>query len=313
MTIFADIRSAIIEKALSIGFDEAGFASYEKLTEEIGHYKGWLENGNNADMAWMEKSLDKREDPSLILPGIRTVIVLACSYYTGIQHTRPENKIARYAWGTDYHEVLPKKLRQLEEEIKILIPGSESKSYVDTGPLLERQWAERAGLGWQGKNSLILNRKLGSYFFLSVILTTADISSDERDKDRCGKCTKCLDACPTGAITAPKVVDANKCISYWTIESKEEKFPPHISQKLNGWAFGCDICQEVCPWNGRRLKPKLDDWLQPRNGETNFHAETISNYTPEEFSARFSKSPVKRPKLAGIKRNISEVEESKRK
>jgi epoxyqueuosine reductase len=301
------LREILTEKAQSLGFQEIGFTPYSLLSQEIEKYKEWLASGNNSDMAWMERNLDKREDIRLILPEAKTVIVLAYTYKTPFEPNEEPNsgKIARYAWGTDYHEFIPPKLREIQGLLKSHQPESESKSYVDTGAVLERQWALKAGLGWQGKNSLILNRKLGSYFFLSVIFTTIDFESKPNEiKDYCGKCTKCIDACPTGAISSPKIVDARKCISYWTIEAKADKeIPENIKSNLKGWVYGCDICQEVCPWNNHRVKPSLDELLFPRNNETNINLENIKNMTQEEFSLRFTKSPIKRPKLSGLKRN----------
>ncbi len=298
-------KEILTEKAQSLGFQDLGIAPYILLSEEIKNYNNWLDNNNNADMNWMERNIDKREDISLILPEVKSVIVLMYKYKTHFEHNTNFGKIARYAWGTDYHEIIPPKLREIERLLFEHQPNSKSKSYVDTGAVLEKDWAIKAGIGWQGKNSLVLNKKEGSYFFISVIFTTIDFQSQPIViKDYCGKCTKCIDACPTGAITSPKIVDSKKCISYWTIEAKAEKtIPEEIKLNLNGWVYGCDICQEVCPWNNHRVKPSLDILLFPRNDETNLKLEEIKQMSQEEFSLRFSKSPIKRPKLAGLKRN----------
>lgn len=304
------------EKANIIGicekenFSQIKFAKYELLSNEIENYKEWLSLGYNADMEWMKKNLDKREDVSLIQENAKSVIVLAYNYNQSTTHESNENKISRYAWGDDYHNYIPKKLKKISNELKSLYPNEEFKYYVDTGAILEKQWGIKAGLGWQGKNSLLLNKKLGSYFFISVIITTLEVEHDDLVKDYCGKCSKCIDACPTNAIISDKVVDSTKCISYWTIESKSDSFPTDISENLEGWAFGCDICQEVCPWNNHRVPIQIEDFVNPRYGETVLDKETVFNYTEDEFKERYIKSPLKRPKHYGIKRNILELEKN---
>lgn len=301
-------KNNIIEICESENFIRTHFAKFELLSSEINNYKQWLSNGYNADMEWMKNNLDKREDIRLIQKDAKSVIVLAYNYNQVTKHNSNKNKISRYAWGDDYHNYIPKKLKRISTQLKEIYPNEEFKSYVDTGAILEKQWGVLSGLGWQGKNSLLLNRKLGSYFFISVIITTLEIDGDKLVNDYCGKCTKCIDACPTNAIIADKIVDSTKCISYWTIESKTEKFPNEISENLEGWAFGCDICQEVCPWNNHRTPVQFDDFVKPRFGETEFDKKIIFNYTEEEFKERYIKSPIKRPKHNGIKRNITEIE-----
>lgn len=308
-----ELKQLIIDKSIDLGFDDCKFTSYTLLDNEIEGYKNWLANGNNATMKWMENNIDKRQDPSLILESIKSVITLAYSYNIGINHPKDTHetnsgKIARYALGTDYHEIIPSKLRELERYIKSINFEAESKSYIDTGPVMERSWANRSGIGWIGKNSLIMNKELGSYFFIAIIFTNLEFIPDSPISDRCGKCTKCITNCPTGAITEQRSVDANKCISFWTIEAKaENEIPEKISKNLKNWVFGCDICQEVCPWNNHRTKIKIDDFLQARNNETTLDLEKIINMNQDEFSKRFSKSPLKRPKLAGMIRNAKAI------
>lgn len=301
-------KEYIIKLCENKNFTRINIAKYELLSSEIEKYNEWLANGYNADMDWMKNYIDKREDVRLIQDKTKSVLVLAYNYNQSTKHSSDSNKISRYAWGDDYHNYIPKKLKTICKELKETYPNEEFKYYVDTGAILEKQWGVKSGLGWQGKNSLLLNRKLGSYFFISIILSTLEIEDDEIVKDYCGKCTKCIDACPTDAIIADKVVDSTKCISYWTIESKSEDLPKEIAENLNGWAFGCDICQEVCPWNNQRVPIQIEDFVNPRYGETVFNKETIFNFTEEEFRERYKKSPIKRPKHHGIKRNIKELE-----
>lgn len=300
------LKAHIRTKAHELGFDDVGFAKAEQLTEEIKNYKTWLDNNYNAEMQWMARNIEKRENVLNILPEAKSVIVFAHSYFTGISHKEDNNKISRYAWGDDYHDIILKKLEIIEEFLKELSPAIKTKSYTDTGPILEKQWAVKSGIGWQGKNSLILNRNLGSYFFIGIIITSIEFDSDKTVKDYCSSCSKCIDACPTGAIIQDKVVDSNKCISYWTIEAKPNReIPQNIKENINGWAFGCDICQEVCPWNKHKPKITSETGFQPRHNETNFVPEEVFNMTEEEFRVRFAKSPIKRTKLNGIKRNLS--------
>lgn len=304
------MKQKIIDKAKELGFSECGFASYRLMDSELEHYKSWLSSGYNADMDWMERNLEARLDVRKLLPSAKTVIVLAHSYNTQINPIANENKakIARYAWGKDYHNVLKKKLKQLELYLKVLDSLAESRSFTDSAPIFERDWAISAGLGWRAKNSLVINRKLGSYFFISTIITNLELEADNPfGKDYCGTCTKCIDACPTGAIEQGSVVNANKCISFWTIESKSETIPENIAQNMNSWAFGCDICQEVCPWNNSRVQPTLENMFYPRNGENYIDINKVNSMTEEEFNLRYEVSPVKRTKLTGLKRNLKAI------
>ncbi len=310
ININIELKQIIREQAKLLGFNKVSFAKYGLLENEIDHYKDWISKSYNADMEWMNKNFDKREDVRLILDEAKSVIVLAHSYFTNQPYTSSGNKISRYAWGDDYHNVIINKIKLLEENIKDNYPDFSTKSYVDTGAILDKQWAIRSGLGWQGKNSLILNKDFGSYFFIGIIINNIEFENDEIEIDRCGTCKKCIDECPTGAIISNKIVDSNKCISYWTIEAKPHKeLPEEIRQSLNGWAYGCDICQEVCPWN--KNKPKITDELSfyPRNSETNFNYNQINEFSEDEFRLRFKNSPIKRTKLAGIKRNLNIIED----
>lgn len=298
------ITDAIKQAALDIGFDAVAIARAEPLDKEIGHYRQWLESGYHGTMSYMERNLEARHDLRNIVEGARSVIVVAKNYFTPCAHDPASTgKIARYAWGDDYHVVLPPMLDALCSAVGDHAPGSISRRYTDTGPVLEKQWAVRSGLGWQGKNGNILRRDIGSWFFIGVVITTADLQPDTPMDDFCGTCTACLDACPTKAIVQPAVVDATKCISYWTIETKADvDIPLPIAENLDGWLFGCDVCQDVCPWN-RFETPTTEERFQPRRGELSLDPASVLTLQPDSFVERFRHSPLKRPKLGGLQRN----------
>lgn len=297
------LTQMVKQKARELGFFDASVAACGVLGPELARYEQWLARGFHAGLAWMERNGDKRGDPSLILPGCRSVVMVGMNYARPERHGAEQGKISRYAWGTDYHEVIPPRLRQLAELIAQHVPGAESKVYADTGPILEKQWAVRSGLGWQGKHSNVISRRHGSWFFLGTLLTTAELVPDTAVPDMCGTCTACIDACPTGAIAEPYTVDTGRCIAYWTIEVKPDReIPDEIAENLDGWLFGCDVCQEVCPWN-RFSHPDAEDVYAPRGGITTLSASEVESMPQEEFSERYRKSPVKRTKLAGLRRN----------
>ncbi|MCS7176498.1 MAG: tRNA epoxyqueuosine(34) reductase QueG [Candidatus Kapabacteria bacterium] len=299
----------IKEAARRLGFCEVGVARAEPLEEEFGRYLAWLERGYHATMAYLERNVERRQDVRQILLSAQSVVVVAYNYYVPARHKEWEHtpnrfgKISRYAWGEDYHDVLLPKLRALAAEIERVFPGAESRVYVDTGPVLEKAWAVRAGIGWQGKNTMVISRRYGSWIFLGVVITSAELEPDEPMRDYCGTCTACLQACPTGALVQPYILDASRCLSYWTIETKREPdIPPEIAERMEGWIFGCDICQEVCPWN-RFQKPTDDPAFLPRYGQTCLELDAVLSMSPEEFQQRFRRSPLKRPQYAGIQRN----------
>ncbi|MFA7625868.1 MAG: tRNA epoxyqueuosine(34) reductase QueG [Candidatus Kapaibacterium sp.] len=308
----AQIKSKLIQKALDLGFLDLKSSAYQILEDESKYYDKWLSCGYNADMQWMERNIDKRRDISLVLPEIMSIFTLSYNYFTGNIHKKnlgnDEGKTSRYAWGSDYHDIVLDKLNQLIEFAKSMLPESNWKAYVDTGPILEKQWALKSGLGWQGKNSLILSKNHGSYFFIGVLLTDHAFPADIQVKDYCGSCTKCIKACPTQAIVADKVIDSNKCISYWTIEAKADKsIPVDIAENAENWIYGCDICQEVCPWN--KILPKMseENLFKSRLDNGILNKAEIDSMSQEEFSNKFRKSPVKRLKLAGLKRNSRDI------
>ncbi|GBD05137.1 Epoxyqueuosine reductase [bacterium HR20] len=306
----AELSTAALTKELKdychrLGFDAVGIARAEALDDQREHLNTWLTRGYHATMHYMERTSQKRLDPRQILPSARSIVVVAMSYDTPYRHTDQPNrgKISRYGWGDDYHDVLLPKLRAAAAWLANRVPNAESKVYVDTGPVMEKQWARRAGIGWQGKNTNVISRTMGSFFFLGVLLTSVELEADAPIPDYCGTCTACLDACPTGALVEPYVLDASRCISYWTIETKPDvEFPESIRRNLDGWLFGCDVCQDVCPWN-RFRKETRETAFFPRNDETSLALEQILAMTPEEFRQRFRGSPLKRPKLAGLQRN----------
>lgn len=300
--ITRNVRRYLLE---DLGFDLVGFAPVERLEEEGARLEEWLASGYHGSMGWLERNVEKRRDVREILPSARSVIVVAKNYYTPHEHsTSPDHaKVSRYAWGRDYHNILPKKLKKLHAEIRTLVPDAESRWYVDTGPVLEKQWAVRAGLGWMGKHTNIITRGLGSWVFLGVLISSVEFDYDDPIPDFCGDCTRCLDACPTDAFPEPYLLDATRCISYITIEQKpKEDLSPELGEKLENWAFGCDICQDVCPWN-RFSKPTDQTDFEPRPGLLELTVDELRAMSDEEFERRFQGSPVRRATAEGIRRN----------
>ncbi len=310
----AELTHIVKQTALDVGFSLVGVADARPFGAEADRYDEWVQLGYHAALGYMARNGDKRRDPELILPGVKSVVVVAQNYYTPYEHDEREDagKISRYAWGDDYHEVIPPRLERLSAALRSHVPDVANRYYTDTGPVLEKQWAVRAGIGWQGRNGNIISRSVGSWFFLGVMFTTAELVADAPMADFCGTCTACMDACPTGAIVAPAVVDAGKCLSYWTIETKPDTdIPLPIAENMQGWVFGCDICQDVCPWN-RFRKPTAEERFLPRGEETSLSFRAIEEFVQEDFSARFRKSPVKRTKMAGLKRNAEALLKARR-
>jgi epoxyqueuosine reductase len=292
----------VIEKVKQIGFDLVGFAKAEELTEETSNLEKWLEANYHGDMEYMQRNFEKRKDVSKILPEAKSVISLGMNYYTDEQYTnqKEKGKISRYAWGKDYHLIIWEKLEQLENELKKIDPLFESKSYVDTGPVMDKVWALRAGLGWQGKHTNVINKEIGSWFFIANLITNYEFEYSSVILDHCGSCTACIEACPTNAIVDEYILDSTKCISYLTIENKKE-IPNEFKNEFYNWIFGCDICQDVCPWNIKFSEVTKNLEFLPKYKEIKL--TEVINMNEEEFSERFSESPVKRTKLKGLKRN----------
>ncbi len=252
----------------------------------------------------MENHFDLRVDPARLVPGAKSVITLLLNYYPAQNQQLASPKIAKYAYGKDYHEVIRSKLNELMKLIKINIGDINGRGFVDSAPVLERSWAQRSGLGWIGKNGNLINKQNGSFFFIATLITDLELLYDDpMAKDYCGTCTKCTDSCPTGAILPNKVIDGSKCISYFTIELKDQLIPDNMKGKFNNWMFGCDVCQDVCPWN-RFSQPSKEQSFSPVNEILNFSLKDWDELTEESFKEIFRDSPLKRSKYAGIKRNL---------
>ena len=289
--------------AHKLGFSYCGVSRAEFLSEEAPRLEAWLKKGWQGKMTYLENYFDKRLDPSLLVPGARSVISLMYNYYPEKDLAgQKDYKIAKYAYGEDYHFVIKDKLRLFVEEIRHSIGDVNGRAFVDSAPVMERAWAKKAGLGWIGKNSLLLNRQAGSFFFLAELIVDLDLDIDGPAKDYCGSCTACMDACPTDAIPEPFSVDASKCISYFTIELKEE-IPQVVKGKFENWIFGCDICQDVCPWN-RFATPHSEPRFRPSQAMIDMKENDWKDLTEEVFRKMFVDSPLRRTKFSGIKRNI---------
>jgi epoxyqueuosine reductase len=298
-------KNTTIVKTLSreLGFLQCGIAQSAFLKEEAPRLENWLKSKMHGEMSYMANHFDMRLDPAKLVPGAKSVISLLYNY-TPPNDLPADNtfKIARYAYGKDYHFVIKDKLKDFMTRLQDQIGAVEGRVFVDSAPVMERAWAERSGLGWIGKNSLLLNRNHGSYFFLAEIISDLELIPDGPMGDYCGTCTACMDACPTDAIPDPYIVDASKCISYLTIELKNN-IPGEFKGKMNDWIFGCDICQEVCPWN-RFAKPHEEEAFKPHPKLEQMSRSDWHELTEEVFKEVFKKSPLKRAKFAGIKRNI---------
>ena len=295
-------------KALALGFTSVGIAAAGELEEEGERLRRWLELGYDASMGWMAESAGKRADVRSVLPGARSVIAFALDYYTEGRHERGAGtgRISRYAWGDDYHGVMGGKLREFCAWLLAENPGAEARAYVDTGPVMDKAWAVRAGIGWLGKHTNVITRGMGSWVFLGEVLTTLDLEPDAAAVDMCGTCTLCIDACPTEAIVAPYVVDSNLCLSYLTIEHRGP-IAGEVTEKFEGWIYGCDTCQDVCPWNLKFGTPTGEPAFLPREGFVSPPLQEWRGMDQAEFSARFRRSPVKRAKREGLLRNIEIV------
>jgi epoxyqueuosine reductase len=292
--------------AQKLGFNFCGIAKAEFLKDEAPRLEDWLARGYQGKMGYLENYFDKRLDPTLLVPGSKSVISLVYNYYPKKDFADNHDfKLAKYAYGEDYHNVIKDKLRLFLELVQQEIGEVNGRVFVDSAPVLERTWAQRSGTGWIGKNSLLLNREMGSFFFLAELIVDLELEYDGPVRDYCGTCTACMDACPTDAIPEPYVVDGSKCISYFTIELKEE-IPAAVKGKFENLIFGCDICQDVCPWN-RFSKPHNEPRFDPHPDLEGMTPRDWTEITESVFGKLFQKSAVKRTKLAGLKRNIAFV------
>lgn len=290
-------------EAKRLGFEYCGISKAEFLEEEAPRLEQWLNKGMQGQMSYMENYFDKRLDPRLLVDGARSVISLLLNYYPSQSQSDPSApKISKYAYGKDYHFVIKDKLKELANFITENIGEVNGRAFVDSAPVLDKAWAKRSGLGWTGKNSNLINKQSGSFFFIAELIVDLDLEYDGPVKDYCGSCTRCIDSCPTGAIVEPYVVDGSKCISYFTIELKES-IPGDMKGKFGNWMFGCDICQDVCPWN-RFSKPHSEPAFEPSTGLLEMKQKDWEEITEEVFQKLFRDSAVKRTKFKGLKRNL---------
>ncbi len=309
MTDLENRTHFVRETAKHLGFDACGFARARRLTEEERRLEEWLSAGRQGTMHWMENHFDKRIDPTKLVPGAKSVVSVLCSYNQDFSTIHPgkdhKPKISKYALGEDYHLVLKEKLYKLFRLTEEYIGGLEGRVFTDSAPVLDKAWAVQSGLGWVGKNSNILNKKLGSWFFIGEMIIDAEFVYDNPVTDHCGTCTRCIDACPTDAIYEPYKVDGSKCISYLTIELRE-KIPSEYHENIGEWIFGCDICQDVCPWN-RKAKKGSEPRIMANDDLLGHEITFWEELDLKEYRDLFRKSAVKRTKYEGLKRNIAIV------
>ena len=294
--------SAIKSEAKRLGFLSCGISKAEFLEEEAPRLEAWLKAERNGKMGYMENHFDKRLDPRLLVPGGKSVISVLLNYYSDDQQPEGAPKISKYAYGADYHFVIKEKLKELFSFIHQEIGEVNGRVFVDSAPVMDRAWAEKSGLGWIGKNTNLISQKVGSYFFIAEMILDLDLEYDLPTTDHCGTCTACIDACPTEAIVAPYQLDATKCISYLTIELKDQ-LPTEFQEKMDNWAFGCDVCQDVCPWN-RFSKQHNEPLFNSKPEILNYSKKDWEELTSETFNTIFKNSAISRTKYEGLKRNI---------
>lgn len=299
------LTGRIKERALTQGFEKVGVVDAAALGDEHNRLIQWLQHGYQGEMAWLARDPEMRTDPRKLFPAARSVVVVTINYYTPSAHRDDPatGKVSRYAWGDDYHEVVGAKLRSLLSWIRETHPQVEGKVCVDIQPMMDKAWAARAGLGWIGKHTNLITPEYGSWVFIGELLLNIELEYEtELVADHCGSCTLCIDACPTGAIIEPYLLDSHKCISYATIELRDAELPHEVAENLEGWLYGCDICQDVCPWN--RFERTTDELgFQPREGNVNADLYEIAALTPETYAERYRGSAMKRAKLSGLQRN----------
>jgi epoxyqueuosine reductase len=306
----AQYSQLIKKEAKSLGFLSCGIAKAGFLADEAPKLEQWLQEGRHGKMHYMENHFDKRLDPTLLVPGAKSVVSLLLNYHAEEKQEDPNApKIASYAFGQDYHHVIKGKLKTLLSRLKESIGEIEGRVFVDSAPVMDKTWAAKAGLGWIGKNTNLISKQVGSFFFIAVMIIDLELAYDLPVADHCGSCTACIDACPTEALIAPYQIDGSKCISYATIELKEA-IPSSFKDKMDGWMFGCDVCQTVCPWN-RFATPHQEAAFQPKGELLELTAKDWQELTEETFQRVFQKSAVKRAKYTGLQRNIRFLDSSK--
>jgi epoxyqueuosine reductase len=294
-------------EATRLGFMQCGIAAATELTEDARRLESWLNKNYQGKMSYMERHFDLRIDPRKLVPDAKSVITLLLNYYPEEKQKDEAPKIAKYAWGVDYHFVIREKLHELMSFIHKNIGEVAGRGFVDSAPVLERSWAQQSGLGWVGKNGNLISKQAGSYFFIATLICDLDLEYDNPfSTDHCGTCTRCIEACPTEAIVSPTVIDGSKCISYLTIELKDELLPKELQSQMEGWAFGCDICQDVCPWN-RFSKPNTEEHFKPIPQVLNLSIGEWEELTENSFKQYFKQSPIARTKWKGMMRNIKAI------
>ena len=300
-----ELAAQLKEQARTLGFDPVGIANAggsERLALRTAALERWLAAGHQADMAWMADP--RRQQLERLLPGVRSLLAVGLSYHVAAEPQPGSLKVARYGWGRDYHRVIDKRLRSLGRWLEEQVPEVRWRACVDSAPLLDKAWAEEAGLGWIGKHSNVIHPQQGSWLLIGHLLTSLDLPADPPAVPACGACSRCIDACPTDAITEPFVVNARRCIAFHTIENRDEELPPEIATALEGWVAGCDICQEVCPWNHKPLASSHDPDLQPRPWWLNLQAEEALHWSDAEWDEKLRASTLRRIKPAMWRRNI---------
>ena len=304
MNLLESYTHLVKSTAKELGFDYCGIAKAQKLNEDAVRLETWLRRGFHGSMQYMEKYFDLRVDPTLLVPGAKSVITLMLNYFPSQQQKNTAPKISKYAFGKDYHEVIKSKLNNFLFMLQEKIGDIHGRGFVDSAPVLERTWAQRSGLGWIGRNGNLITKQQGSFFFVATLITDLELLYDDPfAKDYCGSCRRCIDACPTNAILDNKVINGSSCISYFTIELKDMLIPDEMKGKFQNWMFGCDICQDVCPWN-RFSKPAAEAAFTPVPEILNLSTKEWENITEETFKNIFKESPLKRAKFKGIQRNL---------
>jgi epoxyqueuosine reductase len=305
VSLTAQHTRIVKEIATAMGFDACGIAVARRLDDDARRLENWLSKGYHGEMTYMENHFDMRVDPTVLVPGAKSVITLLYNYFPEQKQDSQLPQVAKYAYGNDYHTVIRDRLKAFLAKLRASIGEIEGRGFVDSAPVLERAWAVKSGLGWVGKNGNLINKKKGSFFFIATLITDLELLPDQPlVQDYCGTCTKCIDACPTDAILPNKEIAANQCISYFTIELKQALLPKSFEGKSDNWIFGCDICQDVCPWN-RFSQPHQEQSFSPTNGILSFTIEDWLSIEKTAFNTIFKESPLKRAKWEGIQRNVN--------